>query len=132
MTASDHEPGAAARDTILVLEDDRAIRKAILRVLERAGYNVLGAASPAEALDLAADERLPLGLLITDFTFHVVTGREVAERLSGDRPDLRVLFISGHGEAEVLPEEARRPGTSFLQKPFSMDALVREVRGLLS
>lgn len=127
---SDSDQGVAPA-TILVLEDDDAIRKAIVRVLERVGYTMLGAASPAEAVALAADAEVPLRLLITDFTFHAVTGRDVAEQLLRDRPDLRILFISGHGQAEVLPN-ATRPGTAFLQKPFTMDALVREVRGLLS
>ncbi len=131
MSESDAAAEPAARATILVLEDDDAIRKAILRVLERAGYAMLGAASPAQALELASDAGLPLRLLITDFTFHAVTGRDVAEQLLRDRPDLRILFISGHGQSEVLPDAAR-PGTAFLQKPFSMEALVREVRGLLS
>ena len=120
-----------SRATILVLEDDPAIRKAILRVLDRAGYATLGADSPPEAMRLVADPSVPLRLLITDFSFHAVTGHEVFEYLCRDRPDLRVLYISGHGEVDVLPPERRRAGCAFLQKPFSIGALVDQVRELL-
>jgi two-component system cell cycle sensor histidine kinase/response regulator CckA len=78
-----------------------------------------------------ADRSVPLRLLITDFSFHAVTGPEVFEHLRRDRPELRVLYISGHGEADVLPPESRRPGAAILQKPFSMGALVDQVRELL-
>ena len=116
---------------ILVLEDDAAIRKAILRVLERAGYPAVGASHPAEALRLASERDHAFRLLITDFSFHAVTGRHVAEQLRAPRPDLRVLYISGHPEGDVLPEGRLERGSAFLQKPFSMESLLSEVRALL-
>jgi two-component system, cell cycle sensor histidine kinase and response regulator CckA len=130
MTAS----GAASpaeRTTILVLEDDAAVLKTTARVLERAGYEVLAASSPAEAVRQVADPGVPLRLLVTDFSFEAVSGHQVAERLMRDRPDLRVLYISGHLEADVLPPERRHPGSAFLQKPFSAERLVGQVRELL-
>jgi two-component system cell cycle sensor histidine kinase/response regulator CckA len=131
VTESDSTARAQTSDTILVLEDDAAIRKALVRVLERAGYVALGASTPVEAIELAADPEVPLRLLITDFSFHAVNGRQIADILLRDRPALRVLFISGHAESEVLPREGRRAGMAFLQKPFSMDALVQQVRDQL-
>ena len=116
---------------ILVLEDDPAIRKGIVRVLERAGYPVLGASEPAEALELAGQQGAALRLLITDFSLHAITGREVAERVRKGAPGLRVLYVSGHVEGDVLPPERRSPGSAFLQKPFSMERLLAEVRTLL-
>ena len=117
---------------ILVLEDDVAIRSAILKVLERSGYNTLAAANPVEAIQIAADHELPIRLLITDFGLHSVNGRQVADILLRDRPGLRVLYISGHSEADVVPKGRRGPGVSFLQKPFSLDALMQHVDTLLS
>jgi len=116
--------------TILVVEDDAAIRGAIQRILERAGYTVLTASSPIEAIQLAADHELPIRLLVTDFGLHAVSGRKVAEVLLRDRPGLRVLYESGHPMAKVLPH-GLPPGTAFLQKPFSMSALLHHVRELL-
>jgi DNA-binding NtrC family response regulator len=119
------------RVTVLVLEDDAAVLKTIVRVLERAGYHVLAASNPGEALRQVSDPGVPLRLLVTDFSFEAVTGRQVAERLRRDRPELRVLYISGHLEVDVLPSEQRHPGSAFLHKPFSSGALVDQVRELL-
>jgi DNA-binding NtrC family response regulator len=116
--------------TILVVEDDAAIRGGIQRILERAGYTVLTASNPIDAIQLAADHELPIRLLVTDFGLHAVTGRQVAEILVRDRPGLRVLYASGHSIAKVLPH-GLPPGTGFLQKPFSMSALLQHVRELL-
>jgi two-component system cell cycle sensor histidine kinase/response regulator CckA len=119
-----------ASTTILVVEDDAAIRSGVQRILERAGYTVLTASTPIEAIQLAADQELPIRLLVTDFGLHAVTGRQVAEVLLRDRPELRVLYVSGHPVAKVLPH-GLSPGTAFLQKPFSMSALLHHVRELL-
>jgi two-component system, cell cycle sensor histidine kinase and response regulator CckA len=119
-----------ASATILVVEDDAAIRSGVQRVLEWAGYTVMTASTPIEAIQLAADHELPIRLLVTDFGLHAITGRQVAEVLLRDRPGLRVLYASGHPEAKVLPH-GLPPGTAFLQKPFSMSALLQHVRELL-
>ena len=119
-----------ASATILLVEDDAAIRRGVQRILERAGYAVLTASTPIEAIQLAADHELPIRLLVTDFGLHAVTGRQVAEVLLRDRPGLRVLYVSGHPVAKVLPH-GLPPGTAFLQKPFSMSALLHHVRELL-
>jgi two-component system, cell cycle sensor histidine kinase and response regulator CckA len=113
-----------------VVEDDAAIRGGIQRILERAGYTVLTASTPIDAIQLAADHELPIRLLVTDFGLHAVTGRQLAEVLLRDRPGLRVLYASGHPVGKVLPH-GLPPGTAFLQKPFSMSALLHHVRELL-
>jgi two-component system, cell cycle sensor histidine kinase and response regulator CckA len=120
-----------ASTTILVVEDEAAIRRGIERILERAGYTVLTASTPIEAIELAADHELPIRLLVTDFGLHAVTGRQVAEVLLRDRPGLRVLYVSGHPQAKVIPNDRLVPGTAFLQKPFSVSALLDHVRELL-
>jgi len=124
-------PGDPTGASILVLEDDPAIRAGLRKVLERAGYSVRTAHSPVDAIQLAADHESPIDLLVTDFGLHSVNGRQVADVLLRDRPGLRVLFVSGHDEGSVLPE-GRRPGTAFLQKPFKPVALLEQVRQLLT
>jgi two-component system cell cycle sensor histidine kinase/response regulator CckA len=126
------DPSVEVPFNILVLEDDVTIRTAILKVLERSGYNTLSAANPVEAIQIAADHELAIRLLITDFGLHSVNGRQVADILLRDRPGMRVLYISGHSEADVVPQGRRGPGVAFLQKPFALDALLQQVDALLS
>ena len=118
------------RATILVVEDDAAMRGAIQRTLERSGYTVLMASTPIEAIQIAADHELPIRLLVTDFGLPAVNGRQVADVLVRDRPGLRVLYASGYPEAKVIPH-GLAPGTAFLGKPFSVSALLQHVRELL-
>ena len=117
--------------TILVVEDDDAIRNAVRRILETAGYTVLAASTPMQAIELASNRQLPIHVLVTDVGLLGVTGPQLAKLLVGDRPGLRMLYISGHAEAHAVPTGRVGPGTVFLQKPFTVEALLREVRGLL-
>jgi two-component system, cell cycle sensor histidine kinase and response regulator CckA len=118
-------------ETILVVEDDEPIRNAVRRILEAAGYRVLPAATPMEAIELASSRRVPIHVLLTDVGLLGVTGPQLAKLIVADRPGLRVLYISGHSEAHAVPAGRVGPGTAFLQKPFTMESLLREVRGLL-
>ena len=117
--------------TILVVEDDDAIRNAVRRILETAGYTVLVAATPMEAIELASSRQVPIHVLLTDVGLLGVTGPQLAKLLVGDRPGLRMLYISGHAEAHAVPTGRVGPGTAFLQKPFTAEALLHEVRVLL-
>jgi two-component system, cell cycle sensor histidine kinase and response regulator CckA len=131
VTGETPPPGRPTGATILLLEDDPAIRAGLRTLLERAGYSVRAAQNPVEAIQLAADHESPIDLLLTDFGLHAVNGRQVAQVLLRDRPGLRVLFVSGHDEELVLPE-GRRPGTAFLQKPFRPAVLLEQVHQLLT
>jgi two-component system cell cycle sensor histidine kinase/response regulator CckA len=117
--------------TILVVEDEEAIRNAVRRVLEAAGYTVLPAATPMEAIELASNRQVPIHVLLTDVGLLGVTGPQLAKLLVADRPGLRMLYISGHSEAHSVPAGRVGPGTVFLQKPFTPEALLHEVRELL-
>jgi two-component system, cell cycle sensor histidine kinase and response regulator CckA len=117
--------------TILVVEDDEAIRKALRRILETAGYTVLAAATPMDAIELASNRQVPIHVLLTDVGLLGLTGPQLAKLLVGDRPGLRMLYISGHSEAHAVPAGRVGPSTAFLQKPFTVEALLREVRELL-
>lgn len=108
--------------TVLLAEDDPSVREYLRRVLVRGGCQVLAAAAGEEALDLARRHRIDL--LVTDLTMAPLNGSEVSRRLGSSVP---VLFISGYPRhATGLPEEAL-----FLQKPFSPDELMTQVRQAL-
>ena len=124
-------PKAPARERILVVEDEDAVRAYVERVLGRLGYAVVTARSGAEALALVADHPGQFNLLITDFMLPGLNGREISDRLTAERPSLRTLFISGYTEDSIVHRGVLEPGVAFLGKPFTPDALGRAVRDAL-
>jgi len=118
-------------ETVLVVEDDEPVRKLARRALEAAGYTVLPAASPLEALEIAARHTGPLDLLLTDVMMPDLTGRQLADRLTVSRPGLAVLFMSGYAEDAIVHHGRLDPDTAFLQKPFAPEALAQKVRIVL-
>ncbi len=128
------EPAGGARDAkaiILLAEDEDAVRSVVRRILERAGYRVMAAASGAEALRLAAEHEGPLDLLLTDVVMPDLGGIETADRLLESRPDTPVLFMSGYTESEALRARTRLEPSLLLSKPFTPDALLGRVRDVL-
>ncbi len=118
-------------ETILLVEDETALREFARAVLVLQGYQVVEASGADEALRTAAARTQPLHLLLTDVVMPGMQGTELARRLRGKHPGLRVLFISGYSDKAVLQSVRPEPGTAFLQKPFSAFDLVRKVRQLL-
>jgi PAS domain S-box-containing protein len=118
-------------ETVLVVEDEEGVRDFARRVLERCGYRVLEAASGAEALGIAAGHPGTIDLLATDVVMPGANGRVLAEQLSGVRPDLKVLYISGYADEEVLRRGVAEAGAAFLPKPFTPAALASKVREVL-
>jgi signal transduction histidine kinase len=124
-------PGVGGTETVLFVEDDPAIRNVIRRFLEISAYTVLEAASPREALELAGSYERRIDLLLTDVVLPEMSGRELAERLSAQRPGLLVLYMSGYTDDAVFHQERLEPDTAFLQKPFAPDVLLRRIREVL-
>jgi PAS domain S-box-containing protein len=123
----DREAGCTGGDeTILLVEDARVVRELTTQALEGQGYNVIAAAHPLDALALA--QTADFDLLVTDVVMPHMRGGELAKQLSRQRPDLKVLFISGYSDGEDLLSGA---ATAFLQKPFGLDELAATVRQLL-
>src|SRR5438128_2412903 len=122
---------AAGTETILVAEDERLVRVLAQKVLERAGYRVLVGAGGADALALAERHDGPIHLLLTDVVMPEMNGRELARRLTAVRPGVRVLYMSGYADEAVAQHGVLDPGTAFLQKPFTPEALAKKVRGVL-
>jgi len=117
-------------ETVALVEDQALVRGTTKRQLESIGYRVLDFASSEEALPVLL-QRSDLKLLITDLVLAGGSGRELAERLSRTRPDLRVLFISGYTEDVVLRHGIELGEVHFLAKPFNVAELARAVRRVL-
>jgi two-component system, cell cycle sensor histidine kinase and response regulator CckA len=117
-------------ETVLLVEDDEAVRNLARKRLEALGYTVLAASGGGDAIDLAASVG-PIHLLVTDVVLPGMSGRELATRLVAARPGLRVLYTSGYTDEAVVHHGVLDPGIAFLQKPFMPAALARKVRDAL-
>ncbi len=122
---------ATGSETVLVLEDEELLRNLIRDVLQSAGYRVLLAESAEKALRVCAEETGPVHLLVTDVVMPGMNGREAAEHLAALRPGIRVLFISGYAEDEVLRYGISLRDALFLPKPFTPAQLTRTIREIL-
>jgi PAS domain S-box-containing protein len=121
---------AAGRQTILLVEDEDAVRVIVSAVLRRQGHHVLEASTPRAACEIFAERGEEIGLLLTDVVMPEMNGPALAQRLVGLRPELRVLFISGYGHMVTLDGE--NPNVSFLSKPFQVSVLAERVRQMLA
>jgi two-component system, cell cycle sensor histidine kinase and response regulator CckA len=117
-------------ETVLVVEDQDGIRDIVGESLRRNGYKVLIAVDGNEALQMASSYADPIHLMITDLVMPNIGGRELAQRLTPLRPQMKVLFMSGYSEHTANSEDNDLTAT-VLQKPFSLDALARNVRRAL-
>jgi two-component system, cell cycle sensor histidine kinase and response regulator CckA len=122
---------AGGSETVLLVEDEEQVRELARRVLDRAGYTVLTARDAEAATALADRHAGHIHLLVTDMLLPQLSGRELAARLSIHRPAIKVLYISGTSEGSVARLRMLEPGTEFLEKPFSLDRLLRTVRHAL-
>jgi CheY-like chemotaxis protein len=125
----DAGPLPSGSETILLVEDEAAVRELTREILEASGYKVLEA-EDAEAAARLCRQPGSIDLLLTDVVMPRIGGRELSLRLGALRPGLKVLFMSGHTDDEVLRQGVAE-GAAFLQKPFGPEALVRKVRELL-
>jgi signal transduction histidine kinase len=117
-------------ETVLLVEDEPAIRALVGDVLRQHGYNVLEARHGVEALMTSAHHMEPIQLLITDVVMPQMRGDELAQRLMAERPDIKVLYMSGYTDDAAL-HHGLSERTAFLQKPFTPDKLVVKVREVL-
>ena len=118
-------------ETILLVEDEPAVRDLTRRCLEASGYKVLQASDAEEALEVAGKHAGGLDMLLTDVIMPGASGPDLARQLVAARPDLRVLFVSGYTDQAMASERILEPGAAFLQKPFTPDGLARKVRDVL-
>jgi PAS domain S-box-containing protein len=118
-------------ETVLLVEDEDAIRDLAQEILRMNGYVVLAAASCEDALRLAAQHPGPVHLLMTDVIMPQMDGRRLAQQIAPLRPQMRVLYVSGYTDDAIAQHGVLEPGTEFLQKPFTPDGLVARVREIL-
>ncbi len=118
-------------ETVLLVEDENAVRELAREVLQNHGYMVLEAADGMEALQVAERCDGAIDLLITDVVMPNMSGPELVEELTGRRPRMKVLYISGYTDNAIVRQGALGPGTEFLQKPFTPHALACKTRELL-
>ena len=119
-------------ETILIVEDEEAVRELIQTVLTEKGFDVIVSLDPQHAEKIASEFAGEIHLLLTDMVMPGMSGRELAERISAKRRDIRVLFMSGYTDNVITSGGMLQEGLAFLQKPFSPAALVQKVREVLS
>jgi CheY-like chemotaxis protein len=118
-------------ETILLVEDEEAVRDVTKRILREAGYTVLTAATASDALLTCQAHRGKVHLLLTDVVMPQMSGRVLAERLLLARPEIKVIHMSGYADDAILHHGTLAPGTHFIGKPFSAADLTKKVREVL-
>jgi CheY-like chemotaxis protein len=126
------ERAGPGHGSILLVEDQEAVRGLVSKVLAASGYRVIEAGGGSQALALPDTELLSIDLLITDMMMPGMSGRELAARLRVRRGTLRVLFISGYTASADVRQSMTDPGVAFLQKPFSPEEITTKVDEILS
>jgi PAS domain S-box-containing protein len=118
-------------ESVLLVEDDDAVRRVTSRMLEGLGFRVITAASPRQALDLARDHIGAIDVLVSDVIMPGINGRELAEAIRKLRPAMKVVFVSGYTDDVALLQQLRAQALFFLAKPFTAPALGQIIRGAL-
>jgi two-component system cell cycle sensor histidine kinase/response regulator CckA len=129
--AAEQHAEERGEETVLLVEDDALVREVAVLALRSRGYTVLEAANGLEALEKSREHAGEIALLVSDMRMPGMGGRELAERLERERPDLRVLFVTGFTEDEGLLEGGGGEERAVLQKPFTASSLACKVRQVL-
>jgi two-component system cell cycle sensor histidine kinase/response regulator CckA len=125
-----HPITARGAETILLVEDEPAVRRLVSQMLQLTGYTVLEASNGPEALGLMDHVEQPVDLLLTDIVMPSMNGGTLAQHLSRRHPKMRVLFTSGYMD-DVVVQEVVSMGAQFLPKPFTLEGLTQKVRQVL-
>jgi nitrogen-specific signal transduction histidine kinase/CheY-like chemotaxis protein len=125
-------PSEGGWETVLVVDDEEMVRRLIRAVLDKSGYSVLEASSGAEAARVSRQHNGPIDLLLTDVVMPHMSGREAAERLLPGRPEMKVLYMSGHSRDTIANHGVFECDTALLEKPFTLESLTRKIRESLA
>jgi PAS domain S-box-containing protein len=125
------EEALRGTETILLAEDEETLRKLAREVLEMYGYQVMESANGGAALLFCERHKGPIHLLLTDVIMPEMSGRELAIRLAGLRPEMKTLYMSGYTDTAIVHQGVLNEGENFIQKPFSPEALAQKVREVL-
>jgi CheY-like chemotaxis protein len=127
-------PGHVARatgETVLVVEDEAALREVTRRILSRHGYSVLTASGGIEAIALARHHHGDIDVLVTDIIMPVMLGKDVAAAVTALRPGVPVIYMSGYARSMLMSNGSLERGVVLLEKPIAEDDLLRTVRQVL-
>ena len=130
-TTTPSETALAGRETILLVEDEPALRRLMQRTLEQHGYTVLQTRNVADALDIAEHHQGSIELLLSDVIMPVMNGPDLAQRIVRLRPFIKVMYVSGFTNQALLDRGSVSPRTCFLGKPFTQKALASKLRECL-
>ena len=127
------EASTGGSETVLLAEDDPSLRELISLALEDLGYNIYATANGEEALQLfnSGEIEEELSLVITDVVMPKMGGRELADTITASRPQVKILYTSGYTDKQIVVDGALSPDMNFLQKPFTVQKLAKEVREVL-
>jgi len=119
-------------ETVLLVEDEQAVRRAVRDVLQRNGYRVLVASNAGEALLISEQHTGFIHLMLTDVVMPRMSGPDLVERLEPWHPEMKVLYVSGYTDDAIAQHGILDPGVALLQKPFSVESLLQKVRQVLA
>jgi PAS domain S-box-containing protein len=125
-------PPQSGRGTVLLVDDEDAMREAIRRMLVRNGYTVISANGGAQAIEVARRHPGVIELLLTDVVMPHMLGKEVAETVAGERAGIKVLYMSGYAQPVLASDGTLEAGVDLIEKPFSEPVLLAKVRELLA
>jgi len=125
-------PTLRGSETILLVEDDESVRNIVREVLQRNGYNVLQANNPGDAILISEQHTGLIHLMLTDVVMPRMSAVELSERLAPWHPEMKVLYMSGYTDSEIVRQGVLQTELPFLQKPFSPEILLRAVRQVLA
>jgi CheY-like chemotaxis protein len=134
-SAIELEPAAPSQKThgsrtILIAEDEAALRKLTRNTLKHLGYAVLGASNGTEAIEIASRCNSHIDLLLTDVVMPGMSGRELAQRLASTRPDMKILYMTGYTDGVIAEHGVLEAGISVLRKPFTHAQLIQSLDGI--
>jgi len=118
-------------ETILLVEDEEVVRGLARRILEQAGYSVVEASKGDEALRFCEERAAEVDLLLTDVVMPEMSGKELADRLKSQNPELKMMFMSGYTDESIVHHGVLDSSVEFIQKPFTPASLIRKVRDVL-
>ena len=118
-------------ETILFVEDEQSVRELVRDYLGKSGYRVLQAADGVQALEVAAAHKGPIHILVTDVVMPRLSGRELVTRITGSRPAIKILYISGYTDDSIFRHGVLEGGVAFLQKPFNLKDIAQKIRQVL-
>ncbi len=119
-------------ETILVVEDDEKVRAVTVEVLMKYGYRVLDAPNGAKAMLICENHKGPIHLVLTDVVMPEMSGGELGGKLSLLYPEMKVIYMSGYMENEIVHTGVLQEGVNFIQKPFTLEGLATKIREVLT